>query len=253
MNGIILAAMLALNPGYNNPGVAGEIVAVNAATSNATATVSIKAVDSLTLYTNATAEVVSYETAWRVTYDTGARTYALPDSAFPITINFNGEIMSVTNNSQISYTATGDDLYSSLLASLFMASGEGKWVYAITDNPDVSLLFNGVAPVSNSAPVVSSVKITSTTNVVGYLDYAAFVDTNGVSTIVGEPVRFDMPITNTVVTARVAAQTYTATNALATVTTSGHFGNVATNGYIFGGGIVVEGATEGDKIKIIYK
>ena len=35
MNSIILAALLTLNPGYNNPGVAGEVVAIEAATTNA--------------------------------------------------------------------------------------------------------------------------------------------------------------------------------------------------------------------------
>lgn len=38
MNSIILlAALLTLQPGYNNPGVAGEVVAIEAATTNATA------------------------------------------------------------------------------------------------------------------------------------------------------------------------------------------------------------------------
>jgi hypothetical protein len=37
----ILAALLTLAPGYNNTGAAGEVVAVSAATSNATATSSI--------------------------------------------------------------------------------------------------------------------------------------------------------------------------------------------------------------------
>ena len=43
----ILAALLTLQPGYNNTGAAGEVVAVSAATSNATATVAIKSVNSL--------------------------------------------------------------------------------------------------------------------------------------------------------------------------------------------------------------
>lgn len=169
MNGIILAAMLTLAPGYNNPGVAGEVVAVEAATSNATATVTVSAVQSFTTYTNVTAQVISFEPAWAVTYT-----------------NFDGE---------------------------------------------------------------ASVK----TNVVGYLDWDAFKATNGVQRIIGAPVRFDMPITNTVVTATVAADTYTATNTLATVTTDGHFGTVTTNAFIFGGGIYVGGAEEGDIIKVIYK
>lgn len=51
----ILAALLTLQPGYNNTGAAGEVVAVSAATSNATATVAIKSVNTLTTYTNTTA------------------------------------------------------------------------------------------------------------------------------------------------------------------------------------------------------
>lgn len=168
MNSIILAAMLTLTGGYNNAGVSGEVVAIEAATSNATATVEVRAVSSYTVYTNATAEVVSYEPAWAVTYT-----------------NFDGE-----------------------------ASIE--------------------------------------TNVVGRIDYSAF-QTNGVSKIIGEPQRFDMPFTNVVVTARVAAETYTATNTIATVTTSGHFGTTVTNAFLFGGGIYVGGAEDGDIIRIIYK
>lgn len=68
MNSIILAALLALQPGYNNPGVAGEVVAIEAATSNATATVALKSVQSFTTYTNATAQVVKFETAYALTY-----------------------------------------------------------------------------------------------------------------------------------------------------------------------------------------
>ena len=65
---IILAALLPLAPGYNNTGAAGEVVAASAATSNATATVAIKSVNTLTTYTNTTAQVVTYEDAWRVVY-----------------------------------------------------------------------------------------------------------------------------------------------------------------------------------------
>lgn len=168
MNSIILAAMLTLTGGYNNAGVSGEVVAIEAATSNATATVEVKSVSSYTVYTNATAEVVSYEPAWAVTYT-----------------NFDGE-----------------------------ASIE--------------------------------------TNVVGRIDYSAF-QTNGVSKIIGEPQKFDMPFTNVVVTAQVAAETYAVTNTIATVTTSAHFGQATTNAYIFGGGLYVTGAGEGDIIKLIYK
>jgi hypothetical protein len=64
----ILAALLTLAPGYNNTGAAGEVVAVSAATSDATATVAIKSVDSLTTYTNLTAQVVTFESAWKVVY-----------------------------------------------------------------------------------------------------------------------------------------------------------------------------------------
>lgn len=68
MNSIILAALLTLNPGYNNPGVAGEVVAIEAATTNATATIAIKSVQSITAYTNATAQVVNFETAYAITF-----------------------------------------------------------------------------------------------------------------------------------------------------------------------------------------
>ena len=168
MNGIILAAMLTLNPGFNNVGVAGEVVAIEAATSNATATVEVSAVNSLTLYTNVTEQVVSYDTAYALTYT-----------------NFDGE------------------------ASI-------------------------------------------ATNVLGYVDYDYF-KTNGVSKIISGPTRFDMPITNTVVKASVAAETYAVTNTIATGTTSAHFGQATTNAYIFGGGLYVTGAGEGDIIRVIYK
>ena len=169
MNSIILlAALLTLQPGYNNPGVAGEVVAIEAATTNATATIAIKSVQSITAYTNATAQVVNFETAYALTY---------------------------TN-------------------------------------------YDGSAAIS--------------TNVIGYVDYDYF-KTNGVSKIISGPTRFDMPITNTVITATVPAATYAKTNDLATVTTSAHFGNVTTNAFLFGDGILVTGAAEGDSIKVLLK
>ena len=169
MNSIILlAALLTLNPGYNNPGVAGEVVAIEAATTNATATIAIKSVQSITAYTNATAQVVNFETAYALTY---------------------------TN-------------------------------------------YDGAAAIS--------------TNVIGYVDYDYF-KTNGVNKIISGPTRFDMPITNTVITATVPAATYAKTNDLATVTTSAHFGNVTTNAFLFGDGILVTGAAEGDSIKVLLK
>lgn len=64
----ILAALLTLAPGYNNPGVAGEVVAIEAATTNATATIAIKSVQSITAYSNVTAQVVNFETAYALTY-----------------------------------------------------------------------------------------------------------------------------------------------------------------------------------------
>ena len=165
----ILAALLTLAPGYNNAGAAGEVVAVSAATSNATATVAIKSVNTLTTYTNTTAQVVTFEAAWRVVYT-----------------NFDG-----------------------------------------------------------SASI--------TTNVVGYLDWDAF-KTNDVSKIIGSPVRFDMPTTNTVVTGQAISGFYAATNDIGTVTTSTHFGQAAiTNKVIFGGGILVTGAADGDIIKLLIK
>ena len=170
MNSIILlAALLTLNPGYNNPGVAGEVVAIEAATTNATATIAIKSVQSITAYTNATAQVVNFETAYALTY---------------------------TN-------------------------------------------YDGRAAIS--------------TNVIGYVNYADFKTTNGVNKIISGPTRFDMPITNTVITATVPAATYAKTNDLATVTTSAHFGNVTTNAFLFGDGILVTGAAEGDSIKVLLK
>lgn len=168
MNSLILAALLTLQPGYNNPGVAGEVVAIEAATTNATATIAIKSVQSITAYTNATAQVVNFETAYALTY---------------------------TN-------------------------------------------YDGSAAIS--------------TNVIGYVDYDYF-KTNGVSKIISGPTRFDMPITNTVITATVPAATYAKTNDLATVTTSAHFGNVTTNAFLFGDGILVTGAAEGDSIKVLLK
>ena len=169
MNSIILlAALLTLNPGYNNPGVAGEVVAIEAATTNATATIAIKSVQSITAYTNATAQVVNFETAYALTY---------------------------TN-------------------------------------------FDGSAAIS--------------TNVIGWVDYDYF-KTNGVSKIISGPTRFDMPITNTVIVATLPAATYAQTNDLATVTTSAHFGNVTTNAFLFGDGILVTGAAEGDSIKVLLK
>lgn len=169
MNSIILAALLALQPGYNNPGVAGEVVAIEAATSNATATVALKSVQSFTTYTNATAQVVNFETAYALTY---------------------------TN-------------------------------------------YDGAAAIS--------------TNVIGYVNYADFKTTNGVNKIISGPTRFDMPITNTVITATVPAATYAKTNDLASVTISSHFGSVVTNGYLFGDGILVTGAAPGDQIKVLLR
>ena len=168
MNSLILAALLTLNPGYNNPGVAGEVVAIEAATTNATATIAIKSVQSITAYTNATAQVVNFETAYALTY---------------------------TN-------------------------------------------YDGAAAIA--------------TNVLGYVDYDYF-KTNGVSKIISGPTRFDMPITNTVIVATLPAATYAKTNDLATVTTSAHFGNVTTNAFLFGDGILVTGAAEGDSIKVLLK
>ena len=168
MNSIILAALLTLQPGYNNPGVAGEVVAIEAATTNATATIGIKSVQSITAYTNATAQVVNFETAYAITY---------------------------TN-------------------------------------------YDGSAAIA--------------TNVIGWVDFDDF-RTNGVSKIISGPTRFDLPITNTVVTATLPAETYVKTNDLATVTTSAHFGNVTTNAFLFGDGILVTGAAEGDSIKVLLK
>ena len=166
----ILAALLTLQPGYNNTGAAGEVVAVSAATSNATATVAIKSVESLTTYTNTTAQVVTFEAAWKVVYT-----------------NFDG-----------------------------------------------------------SAAI--------TTNVVGYLDWDAFKATNGVQRIINDPVRFDMPITNTVVTGSAISGYYAATNDIGSVTTAAHFGQAAiTNKVLFGGGVLVTGAADGDIIKILIR
>lgn len=170
MNGIILAALLSLTPGYNNPGAAGEVVAVETATSNATASVQVKSVSTYTTYTNAVAEVVTYEPAWALTY---------------------------TN-------------------------------------------YDGSAAVS--------------TNVLGRVNYDDFVTTNGVSKIIAGPTRFDMALTNEVVLATLPAETFFATNDLASVTSAGHFGFAAvTNKFLLGNAIVVDGAAEGDTIKVLLK
>ena len=168
MNSLILAALLTLQPGYNNPGVAGEVVAIEAATTNATATIAIKSVQSITAYTNATAQVINFDTAYALTY---------------------------TN-------------------------------------------YDGSAAIS--------------TNVIGYVDYDYF-KTNGVSKIISGPTRFDMPITNTVITATLPAATYAKTNDVASVTTSAHFGSVTTNAFLFGDALLVTGAAEGDSIKVLLK
>lgn len=165
---ILAATLLQLGSGYNEVGVAGEVCAVQAATSNATASVTIKAIDVLTVYTNLTQKVVSFEPAWALTYT-----------------NFDGE-----------------------------------------------------ASVS--------------TNVVGRLDLGYF-STNGVTKIIAGPTRFDMPTTNEVFVAKVEAETWYNTNTIATLTCAEHFGSVSTNAYLFGGGLLVEGADEGDKINILIK
>lgn len=168
MSGFILAVLLTLSPGYNNLGAGGEIVAVEAASADADASVTLKAVSQWTEYTNVTAEVIKYEPAWAVTYT-----------------NFDGE-----------------------------------------------------AAIS--------------TNVVGYFDYNDF-KTNGVSKILSGPTRFDMPVTNEVVLASVAADTYAVTNEIAAVATDDHFGSVSTNAFLFGGGVIVDGLDNGGSVKIIIK
>ena len=264
MNGIILAAMLALNPGYNNVGAAGEVVALNAATSNATATVTVSAVDSFTTYTNLTQEVIKYETAWKVTVTnynpyTG---YLLPTECFPVTYTVvsNGEEVTIRNYDGITWQESqGMDLVYDGVASAnfyptnFEGGLAGKFAGLL--NGVANLKFGGVSPIDDTWPSITyGTEAVITTNiVVGKIDYSQFTDTNGVSTIVGTPVKFDMPITNTVVVAKVPSATYTATNGLATISTAGHFGSTTTNGYFFGGGIVVEGAVEGDRINIIIK
>lgn len=263
MNGIILAAMLTLNPGINNVGVAGEVVAIEAATSNAAATVTISAVESLTTYTNITTDVVSYEPAWHVTVTNrgGQAELYLPADCFPVSFEMEGQAHSYTDWSELTLV-TGidpDEYYlrardSDLSFALFLrSSATGKVVFdtALAGG----LTFTPFAQDGRSGvwPELEMSSTTYTTNVVGYLDYSAFCDTNGVSTIVGEPVRFDMPITNTVVKASVAAETYAVTNTIATVTTSAHFGQATTNAYFFGGGLYVTGAGEGDIIRVIYK
>lgn len=253
----MLAALIPLVPGFNNVGQSGEIVAVQAANSNEAATVSIKAVDSLTIFTNATAQVVTYEPAWRVTVtNRNAYTgYRLPESAFPIVYQESGVTKQIKGNDEL---PTAEVELSAIV--YYISDGtevgfgiESPWPF-LYSYPD-GMTFAGAAGIANTSPCLEYVEepASFSTNVVGYLDYSVFVDTNGVSTIIGEPVRFDMAITNTVITARVAAETYTATNELATVTTSDHFGSTVTNAFIFGGGIVVEGAQDGDKIYLLTK
>lgn len=170
MHSFILAALLTLGGGYNNPGAEGEIVAVSAATSNATATVAVKTVSTFTTYTNATAEVVSYEPAWALTYT-----------------NFDGE------------------------ASI-------------------------------------------STNVLGRVNYDDFTTTNGVRKIIAGPTRFDMPFTNTVVLATLPAETFTATNDVATLTAAGHFAFAPiTNKFLLGEAVLITGAEKTDTINILIK
>ena len=68
MNTIILASLLSLFGGLNNAAESGEIVAASAATSNEVATVEIQSIDTYTLFTNVTAEVISYDNAWALSY-----------------------------------------------------------------------------------------------------------------------------------------------------------------------------------------
>ena len=310
MNSIILAAMLTLTGGYNNAGVSGEVVAIEAATSNATATVEVRSVSSYTVYTNATAEVVTYEDAYHVqlpyTVDAVAATneyfeFGMDGAKYVWTlkkaITFYANLTDVGNNqfaqtngncvfaavnpqgepiksgritSRIATIAPPDsatiDLYSVPLAQVIDGiDGELYWgmlqgsnlveeivlpagttiTSSTTYNPETGITQTRVASFEYTYP--------TTTNVVGAIDWDAFTDTNGVSRIIGEPQRFDMPFTNTVVTAQVAAETYTATNTIATVTTSDHFGTTVTNAFLFGGGIYVGGAEDGDIIRLIYK
>lgn len=250
MNSLILAALLALNPGYNNPGIAGEVVAIEAATSNATATVQLQTVSSLTTYTNATAEVVTYEPAWAVTCTNlfVNPVVRFPPDTLPITIGGVEQTgVAVSELPDGTY-----EVYSGQNPSI--ATMAGPPTYAFLESFYDDILFAGRAPVAGEWPCLELYPPpVYTTNVVGYLDYSAFVATNGVSIIVGDPVRFDMPITNTVVVATLPSVTYATTNDLASVTTSGHFGSVSTNAFLLGDAILVTGAAEGDSIKVLIK
>lgn len=310
MNTIILAALLTLQNGFNNVGTAGEVIAIEAATASASATVEVKAIQSFTEYTNATAEVVSYETAYHVqlpyTVEGIAETNEFFDfgldgvkymwtskEAFPFFSNTkdvgNSRFAQVHENYVFAPKDTqGLNIHSGAMpgkmATITLPDTTAIDVYTvptaqIIDGKEGQLywsMLNGTNYVEEivlpAGTVIKShvainpetgdlaTRIASfdytyptTTNVVGYVDWDAFNDTNGVQRIIGEPVRFDMPITNTVVTAQVAAETYTATNDLATVNVTDHFGTVVTNGVIFGGGLLVTGAAEGDTVKILIK
>lgn len=73
------------------------------------------------------------------------------------------------------------------------------------------------------------------TNVVGYVDYDEF-KTNGVSKIIAGPTRFDLPITNAVVSGEAVASSIVATNAILSATVNGFTVISPTNAWWFGGG-----------------
>ena len=271
MFSIILAALINLAPGFNNIGQSGEVVAVNAATAEAAATVNLQTVSTFTTYSNIVDEVVSYETAWRVTVTNSnpRNGYSLSDDCFPIvaTAQTNGMEYVYTSSDIVILTPPDaldayilprdfSDPVEDCLASFYNPITSGMSAYLVAGPRYSTLLFGGVEPTTDTWPtlIYTADPATYVTNVVGYVDYSAFTDTNGVSTIIGEPVRFDMPITNTVVTATVPAETYAQTNTLATVATTNHFGSATVGStYIFGGGIYVDGAAEGDRINILLK
>lgn len=310
MISMILAAMLQLTSGYNNTGVSGEVVAVQAATSNETANITVSAVDSLTTYTNTTAEVVSYETAYKVnlgleceavTNENDYFSYSKVSSANTWTLKkdmvWKSNVQTADGGNYTKVDAptdfaplnsTDSPIYSGTAANQIMAvaipgdaaitsiyvvpwarvdGGEVSNTYwlvthGLEDPAEITFPVGTVLTSKKSYDPATDTTISKVgsfsfngatpTNFVGYVDYDALVAAG--TPVVGEPQRYDMAITNEVVTGQAIADVYVATNDLATITTTNHFG-AATVGstYIFGGGIYVDGAADGDKINIIIK
>ncbi len=165
---ITLAPGLNVLPGWHAGG--GKVLAVEAVTQNAAATVALSSVRSVTTYTNQLFEVV-----------------------------------------------TPHDLYS----------------FSITN-------YDGNAAIS-----------TNTVDVFSYSDWMR----GTTNLIVGAVTHTRFAETNTVAAGRLPSTTYTVTNALLSVTTSGHYGTATpeSSKFVFGGAINVSGAAEDDVITLIVE